>query len=132
MLRRHFFIPALALSCALAAMGGGLPLPVDEGGSTSAPSAPWFKTIFSSGEYVAEETYVGEASVRRGSEHVDDYDEHDTALRFILTPRVKFGVLRLGVQWERFSFGFPDNTPLPNTLQSGALVIGLDTQFSDS
>lgn len=99
---------------------------------TSAADVSWLRTLFSSGEYTAEETYVGEASVRRGDRHVNDYDEHDTLLRFILTPRIKVGVLRLGVMWERFSFGFPDNTPLPNTLQAGAVIIGLDTQLSDS
>ena len=42
------------------------------------------------------------------------------------------GVLRLGAEWERFSFGLPDNAPLPNILQSVSLVMGLDMQFSDS
>jgi hypothetical protein len=99
----------------------------------SSDDTGWFRKIFSSsGEYVADETYVGEASVKRGHRSVEDFDEHDTMLEFILTPRIKLGVLRLGVEWERFSFGFPENTPLPNTLQSGALVLGLDTQFSDS
>ena len=93
----------------------------------------WFKKIFAtSGEYVAEETYVGEAAVRRRSKMINDYDESDTTLQLILTPRVKLGVLRLGLQWERFSFGLPANAPLPNTLQSGSLVLGLDTQLSDS
>jgi hypothetical protein len=101
----------------------------DETGS----STGWFRKIFTtSGEYVAEETYVGEASVKRSTKVVKDYDESDTVLQFILTPRVKVGVLRLGVQWERFSFGLPEHAPLPNTLQSGSLVLGLDTQLSDS
>ena len=99
----------------------------------TSPDSGWFKKIFStSGEYVAEETYVGEASVKRGNKSIEDYDESDTTFQFILTPRIKLGVLRLGFQWERFSFGFPKNTPLPDTLQSGSLVLGLDTQLSDS
>jgi hypothetical protein len=99
----------------------------------SSATDDWFKKIFStSGEYVAEETYVGEASVQRSNKEVKDYDESDTTLQLILTPRVKLGVLRLGVQWERFSFGLPEHAPLPNTLQSGSLVLGLDTQLSDS
>ena len=90
-------------------------------------------TFFSfSGEYLAEETYVGDADVRRGDRAVRDFDESDTILRFIFTPRVSFGVLRLGAEWERFSFGFSEASPLPNTLQSASLVIGLDTQLSDS
>jgi hypothetical protein len=88
---------------------------------------------FLSGEYVAEETYVGSGDVRRNSrKSVRDFDEHDSILHFVITPRIKPGVLRLGAEWERFSFGVPDSAPLPDTLQSVNLVIGLDTQLSDS
>ncbi|MEP7015803.1 MAG: DUF6268 family outer membrane beta-barrel protein [Verrucomicrobiota bacterium] len=95
----------------------------------------WFKPILSlakSGEYQVEETYVGGASVSRGAHTVSDFDEHDVGFRFILTPRVKLGILRLGVEWEHFSFGFSGKAPLPNTFQSANLVLGLDTQISDS
>ena len=91
-----------------------------------------FASDFWPAEYSFEETYVGEASVSRGPHHVQDFDESDTLLRLILTPRVKLGVLRLGFEYEQFSFGLSENAPLPNTLQSVAAVIGIDTQFSDS
>jgi hypothetical protein len=88
---------------------------------------------FLSGEYVAEETYVGSGDVRRNPrKSVRDFDEHDSILHLVLTPRIKPGVLRLGAEWERFSFGLPDGAPLPHTLQAVNLVIGLDTQLSDS
>src|SRR5438105_11995821 len=83
-------------------------------------------------EYSFEETYIGEANVARGPHHVLNFDESDTLLRIVLTPRVKLGVLRLGFEYEQFSFGFGKNAPLPNTLQSVAAVIGIYTQFSDS
>lgn len=93
----------------------------------------WFKPLAKlTGEYSFEETYVGEASVTRSHRQISDFDEHDTTFEFILTPRIKLGVLRLGVAWERYSFGFPAHTPLPNTFQSANLVIGIDTQISDS
>jgi Domain of unknown function (DUF6268) len=85
-----------------------------------------------SGEYVAEGTYVGEGDVERGAKSVNNFDEIDSSLRLILTPRTKIGVLRLGAEWERFSFGFPAQTALPNTLQSFSTLIGLDMQLSDS
>ncbi len=92
-----------------------------------------FGDWFSSGEYVAEETYVGGGDVERNpSKSVRDFDEHDSILHLVFTPRIKPGVLRLGAEWERFSFGLPDGAPLPDTLQSVNLVIGLDTQLSDS
>jgi Domain of unknown function (DUF6268) len=86
-----------------------------------------------SGEYTAEETYVGSGDVQRNSKKsVRDFDEHDSILHLVITPRIKPGVLRLGAEWERFSFGIPDGAPLPDTLQAVNLVIGLDTQLSDS
>jgi hypothetical protein len=93
-----------------------------------------FKSLFPlSGEYVAEETYVGAGDVERGPrKRVRDFDENDSILQLIFTPRISLGVLRLGAEWERFSFGLPDGAPLPDTLQAVNLVIGLDTQFSDS
>ncbi len=82
-------------------------------------------------EYSFEETYIGEADVARGPHRVNNFDESDTLLRFVFTPRVSLGVLRLGFEYEQFSFGF-DNGPIPNTLQSVAAVVGIDTQLSDS
>jgi hypothetical protein len=91
----------------------------------------WFWPL--SGEYVAEETYVGSGDVERNPrKSVRDFDEHDSILHFVITPRIKPGVLRLGAEWERLSFGLPDGAPLPDTLQAVNLVIGLDTQLSDS
>jgi hypothetical protein len=85
-----------------------------------------------SGEYLVEETFVGSADVRNGAVRVRNFDESDTILRFVLTPRIKLGLLRLGAEWERFSFDFPRHTALPGTLQAVSLVLGLDTQLSDS
>jgi hypothetical protein len=94
----------------------------------------WSGSIFPlSGEYVAEETYVGAGDVERGPhKSVRDFDENDSFLHLVFTPRIGLGVLRLGAEWERFSFGLPDSAPLPDTLQSVNLVVGLDRQFSDS
>ncbi len=83
-------------------------------------------------EFHAEETYVGSGDVVRGSLSVRDFDESDTRVHFILTPRVKIGILRLGVQAERYSFGYGGNAAIPNVLESTNLVLGLDTEFSDS
>jgi len=86
-----------------------------------------------SGEYTADATYVGEGDVERNPrKKVSDFDEIDSDIRLVLTPRIKFGVLRLGAEWERFSFGLPTGAALPNTLQSFSTIIGLDMQFSDS
>jgi hypothetical protein len=86
-----------------------------------------------SGEYQADVTYVGEGDVARGpNKSVRDFDEIDSDIRLVLTPRTKFGILRFGAEWERFSFGLPADAALPNTLQSFSTILGLDMQFSDS
>ena len=86
-------------------------------------------------EFNAEGTFVGSGDVQRGETgtlRVQDFDETDARFHFILTPRTKIGILRLGVQAERYSFNFSHNAAIPDVLQSTALVIGLDTEFSDS
>lgn len=84
-------------------------------------------------EYNAEDTYVGGGDVQRGpNKSVRDFDENDSIVHLVFTPRTSLGVLRLGAEWERFSFGLPDHAALPDTLQSVSLVMGLDMQFSDS
>ncbi|MGH8094725.1 MAG: DUF6268 family outer membrane beta-barrel protein [Chthoniobacterales bacterium] len=86
-----------------------------------------------SGEFDLEGAYLGGADVQRGRRSVNNYDESYFKLLFVYTPRIKFGVLRLGSQWERYSFDFPNGgQQLPNTLQGVNAVVGLDTKFSDS
>ena len=94
----------------------------------------WFESVSHvPTEYILEDTYVGGGDVQRGpNKSVRDFDENDSIVHLVFTPRTKFGVLRLGAEWERFSFGLPDRAALPDTLQSVSLVMGLDMQFSDS
>src|SRR3954447_215744 len=73
-------------------------------------------------DFNAEETYVGNGDVERGSLSVRDFHESDTRIHFILTPLTKIGILRLGVQTERYSFSFGSTAPIPNRLHSTALV----------
>jgi hypothetical protein len=123
-LAHRFFLPSL---CAASSILFAASILAQEGNSEG------LRDWFLSGEYVAEETYVGSGDVERNSrKSVRDFDEHDSILHLVFTPRIKFGVLRLGVEWERFSFGIPDGAPLPDALQAVNLVIGLDTQLSDS
>jgi hypothetical protein len=84
-------------------------------------------------EFTIEQAYIGGADVQRGNRRVDDFDEYYSNLVFVYTPRIKFGILRLGAQWERYSLGFPHGgQQLPNTLQALNSIVGLDTKFSDS
>lgn len=86
-----------------------------------------------SGEFTLEQSYVGDSEVKRGNRAVNDLDELYSNLLFVYTPRVRYGILRIGAQFERYSFGFPDGgEQLPNSLQATNAIIGFDTRFSDS
>lgn len=82
-------------------------------------------------EFEAEFSYIGESRVERGFRAIE-FDETHFATRFIYTPRIAVGILRLGGAYERFGFGMPDLVQLPDTLQSISAVVGLDTKLGDS
>ncbi len=76
---------------------------------------------------------MGDSTVARGAREIRDFDETYSLLRFVYTPRIAIGILRLGAAWERFGFGgMPARVQLEDTLQSVSAVVGFDTQFSDS
>ncbi len=108
-------------------LSGDTVTPTETTSDTSANAGPAF-----SYEFDAQETYVGEGDVERGRRAIRDFDENNFFFRLVLTPRVKFGILRLGAAYERYDFDIPDSAQLPDTLQAASLVLGLDTQFSDS
>lgn len=122
----------LVLFCAVLIAAGASAGTAGESSSmkeTVAPEEP--KPAFSF-EAEAELAYIGDSEVARGSRRVRDFDETYSLLKFVYTPRIKIGILRLGASWERFSFDMPARVQTPDTLQSVSAVIGLDTQFSDS
>ena len=83
-------------------------------------------------EFELEYSYVAGSEVARGFRVIRDFDEDYFSTRFIYTPRIKFGILRLGAAYERFGFGMDSNVQLPDTMQSVSAVIGLDTQLSEA
>ena len=86
-------------------------------------------------EFDAEATFVGDGDVQRGERGdlvIRDFHETQGLLRFIWTPMTKIGILRLGLQTERYSFSFGNFAAIPDDLHSTAMIIGLDTQLSDS
>jgi hypothetical protein len=86
-------------------------------------------------EFDVEGAYFGDGDVQRGEKgnlRITDFDGSQARVRFILTPLTKIGILRLGVAMEHYAFGFGGNAAIPDDLHSTALIIGLDTQLSDS
>lgn len=89
-------------------------------------------------EFDISDTYAGNGDVVRptgafGDLRVEDFDENDFMVRFVLTPRTKIGILRFGGAYERWDFGLDDNlVQIPDTLQAANFVVGIDSEFSDS
>ncbi len=86
-------------------------------------------------EFEAEATYIGSGDVERGERGdnvIRDFDGYQGRVHFILTPMTKIGILRLGVQTERYSFSYGDMAPIPDDFHSTNLILGLDTELSDS
>jgi hypothetical protein len=86
-------------------------------------------------EFEIEGAYFGSGDVQRGEDGtrtIVDFDGGQTRARFIWTPMTKIGILRLGLQTEHYFFGFGGNAAIPDDLHSTSLIIGLDTQLSDS
>jgi opacity protein-like surface antigen len=86
-------------------------------------------------EFDVEGAYFGDGDVQRGETgnlRITDFNGSQSRVRFILTPLTKIGVLRLGLQMEHYAFGFGGNAAIPDDLHSTSLIIGLDTQLSDS
>jgi len=128
---RCFLLVALTSSAWVTALFAG----TDKNFSTSSAATDAVEEPYKfSAEFTVEQAYLGDADVQRGGREVKDFDEYYSNLVFVYTPRIKFGILRLGAQWERYSFGFSSSggQQLPNTLQAINSIVGLDTKFSDS
>src|SRR5436305_6364743 len=70
-------------------------------------------------EFQAEETYAGNGDVQRGelgTMRLNDFHESNERVHYILTPMTRIGVLRLGVQTERYSFSYGNRAPIPDVL----------------
>jgi hypothetical protein len=83
-------------------------------------------------EFSAKYSFAFGSQAYTGGGNFGSISEQYNKVHYVISPQVEEGILlRIGAEWERFSFGVPSGTPLPNTLQSTALVIGTDITLSD-
>ena len=62
-----------------------------------------------------------------------DVSEVDSGFRAVASKQFGGGpLLRAGFEWQRYDFGLPDRAPLPDTMQSFALVLGADFQLGEA
>ena len=86
-----------------------------------------------SNQFDAEFSLTSGSRTRLGHDRQGDVAAMSGLVRDVVSARLGQGpILRLGFDWERFSFALPNRAPLPNTLQSLNAVVGLDLQLFDS
>jgi len=95
-------------------------------------SKPESKPSKISHEASVDYSFVAAAEVRQGDRVLGDTNVQTSSFIYVASiPVAKAWRLRTGMAWDRFSFGNPDNAPLPDTLQSTSLVLGADVELSD-
>ncbi len=83
-------------------------------------------------ELDAETSFFGKGSINTGSTNYGKISEINSLASFILSAQVQDKILlRLGVEWQRFSFDPEQATaPVPDSVQGLDLAIGADLQVS--
>jgi len=108
----------------------GTPDPKDS--ITPVVSAPPADNVPVSQEFLMQGSYAGNSTMKQGNATLGNQTDIHTHFNYVVSPQVKEGVLlRLGVDWERNSFGSVGGAPLPNTLQSVNAIIGCDFTVSN-
>jgi opacity protein-like surface antigen len=98
--------------------------------------APW-AALAANPMSVSEEldavySYVGDAHTRGAGLKSGEIDEQSADVKYVVSPQVnKDLLLRLGVEWQRFSFDVPDHAAVPRLLQQASGVLGFDYQIAD-
>ncbi len=69
----------------------------------------------------------------KGRSFRGDVNGTDFGLRAVASKQIGAGpLIRAGIEWQRYDFGLPNRAPLPDTMQSLALVVGADFQIGEA
>ncbi len=86
-----------------------------------------------SNQFDAEFSVTSGSRTRLGHDRQGDVSGTSGLVRDVISMRLGQGpILRVGFDYERYSFTLPQRAPLPNTLQSLSAGVGLDLQLFDS
>jgi len=90
----------------------------------STPATPLTVTY----ELDSDTSYVGSARTNFGSGLAGSVSEQQASARFVvgLQKSADSPILRLGLAYERYNFGFSQAAPIPDALQAENLVVGMD------
>lgn len=84
-------------------------------------------------EFGASHGFTAKGEMDQGDSEVGKLSGQNTKAFYVATVPLTDSVsLRAGVDYGRHSFGVPDGTMMPNTLQSVALTIGADFELSEN
>jgi hypothetical protein len=82
-------------------------------------------------ELNGESSFFGRGGASAGSTNFGNITEISSSASFVLSAQVRDTVmLRLGVEWQRYSFEPEAGAPIPDSLQGLDLAIGADLQIS--
>ena len=86
-----------------------------------------------SNQFDAEFSLTSGSRTDLGHDRSGDVSGQSGLVRDVVSARLGDGLLlRVGFDWERFSFALPNRAPLPNTLQSLTVAVGFDMQLFES
>ena len=90
-----------------------------------------FKSSSLSYEYNSEASFFGSGTLNRNSKDVGTIDEISSSASFIVSRQLSDALLlRLGAEWEYYSFDTKTTVAIPNVVQGAALAVGLDWQVT--
>ena len=79
----------------------------------------------------AETSFFGRGEAKAGSTNFGNITEISSSASFVLSAQIRdTALLRLGVEWQRYSFDPEERAPVPDSLQGLDLAIGADLQVS--
>ena len=102
--------------------------------TTIVTARPVFAGSFgTSQELDLELGYVGRANTNQdGQQHVDPVYGYNSGIKYVISPQITGDLLlRLGAEWERFSFDAPQTGAVTDTLQHINAIIGFDYQLAE-
>lgn len=90
-----------------------------------------FKSSSLSYESNSEASFFGSGTLNRNSRDVGTIDEISSSVSFIVSRQLSDALLlRLGAEWEYYSFDTRTTAAIPNVVQGVDLAVGLDWQVS--
>ena len=75
---------------------------------------------------------VGRATTLEDNLHVGPISELNTDIKYVISPQINRDLLlRVGAEWQRFSFVARQHSTAPDTLQQANAIVGFDYQLAD-